>query len=323
MEQASPIGWRLFCRMKAIEISSPCKINLVLRVLGRRSDGFHELETLFHPVALYDELRFEVGGRSVELECSDHTLPRDDSNLVVRAAEAFREAAGISEGIRIHLEKHIPQQAGLGGGSANAAWTLRAMNRLFGNPIASHAMHDLAERLGADIPFFLLDGPALGFGRGERLEPLDFFPALSDHWVLLLHPGFGISTAWAYRELGFMESTPPAEPGKARELAEHLIAPATDAVCPDLFFNSFQAVVFRKFPILELMVERLRELGAVVAMLSGSGSAVFAIVRRREEGERMLYHVRSHYGREVWGAVAPMALPSLASGSVFSAARTE
>ena len=178
-----------------LEKPSPCKVNLLLNVLGRRADGFHELETVMHPVKVHDQIRFRRGGLGVQLTCDEPALPTDSTNLVHRAATAFLAAARISDGVRLHLEKKIPMAAGLGGGSSNAATTLLGLNELFGQPLHPPQIHEIAASLGSDIPFFLQTKPALATGRGERLAPLDFFPALCGHWFLLLHPGFGIATA--------------------------------------------------------------------------------------------------------------------------------
>src|SRR5260370_31564948 len=161
-----------------LEKTSPCKVNLLLNVLGRRPDGFHELETVMHPVNVCDRLSFTRGGSGLHLTCTEPTLPTDSRNLVHRAAAAFLQAAHISEGVRIHLEKRIPLAAGLGGGSGNAAKTLLGLNELFDQPLDAGRLRDIAAALGSDIPFFLQDHPALAAWRGDRGESLDFFPAV-------------------------------------------------------------------------------------------------------------------------------------------------
>src|SRR5579859_5462427 len=154
---------------------SPCKVNLLLNILGRRPDGFHELETVFQPVNLCDELTFERAGKGIALSCNEKSLPTDSDNLVFRAAEKFLAAAQISSGVKIHLEKKIPMAAGLGGGSGNAAVTLLALNELFGGPLPAGKLFEIAASLGSDVPFFLQDKPALAVGRGEQVQPLDHF----------------------------------------------------------------------------------------------------------------------------------------------------
>lgn len=161
--------------MTTLEKDSPCKVNLLLNILGRRPDGFHELETVFHPVRLCDRLSFARAGTGVQLTGSDPTLAMDATNLVHRAATAFLAAAQIREGVRLHLTKRIPLAAGLGGGSGNAATTLLGLNELFGSPLASAQLHSIAATLGSDVNFFLQSKPALAIGRGERIEPSRIF----------------------------------------------------------------------------------------------------------------------------------------------------
>src|SRR5438477_1435976 len=160
-------------------LKSPCKVNLLLNILGKRADGFHELETVMHPIDLCDELVLRTGRQGVQLTCSNPELPKDSGNLVFRAATAFRETAGIREGVQIHLEKRIPLAAGLGGGSSNAATTLLGLNELFGKVLPPKVLEEIAAALGSDIPFFLQTKPALGIGRGEKIESLEDFPAMA------------------------------------------------------------------------------------------------------------------------------------------------
>jgi 4-diphosphocytidyl-2C-methyl-D-erythritol kinase len=188
---------------------SPCKVNLLLNILGRRADGFHELETIMQPVNLCDELAFESIRKGIELSCSDPALPADSRNLVYRAAERFIASAGVSGGVRIRLEKKIPLAAGLGGGSGNAATTLLALNELFDHPLPGKKLFEIAASLGSDVPFFLQEKPALAVGRGENIQPLENFPALKDKAFLLIHPGFGIATPWAYQNRGVKRAKGP------------------------------------------------------------------------------------------------------------------
>ena len=161
-----------------LEKKSPCKVNLLLNILGKRADGFHELETVMQPVNLCDEMTFERAGAGLQLTCSHPELPTDSKNLVHRAATAFLAAAKISDGVKIHLQKNLPLAGGIGGGSANAAVTFTALNELFGSPLPLEKLHELAAALGSDVPFFLYDQPALATGRGEKVQPLENFPAL-------------------------------------------------------------------------------------------------------------------------------------------------
>jgi 4-diphosphocytidyl-2-C-methyl-D-erythritol kinase len=179
-----------------LEKKSPCKVNLLLNILGRRADGFHELETVLQPVNVCDELAFERAGSGLRLTCSNPELPTDSKNLVHRAATAFLSAAKFSDGVRIHLEKNLPLAGGIGGGSANAAVTLTALNELFDLPLSLEKLHELAAALGSDVPFFLYDRPAFATGRGDNIHRLEDFPVLRGKAFFLVHPGFGISTPW-------------------------------------------------------------------------------------------------------------------------------
>jgi 4-diphosphocytidyl-2-C-methyl-D-erythritol kinase len=277
---------------------SPCKVNLLLNILGKRPDGFHELETVMHPVAVYDELSFSRGGTGIQLSCNSPGLPTDSTNLVHRAAAIFLERAKIKEGIRIDLQKRVPVGGGLGGGSANAAVTLLVLNELYGNPLSD--LHDLAAQLGSDVPFFLQSRPALATGRGEKIEPLDFFPALKGKWFLLIYPGFGVPTAWAYKHL----EPPYGRPGGAAELIKALNLNLQLSAF-SLFHNSLEAPVLRKYPLLQLFQEFLRANGALAALMSGSGSTTFAICADEPQARDLERKVQDKFG-PVWTAAAPV-----------------
>lgn len=288
----------------ALEKNSPCKVNLLLNILSRRPDGFHELETVMHPVNLSDRLSFERGGRGVTMTCSDAGLPTDSGNLVHRAATAFLRAAKVNDGVRIHLEKKIPLAAGLGGGSGNAATTLLGLNELFGQPLPPDKLHELAASLGSDIPFFLQTKPALATGRGENVQPLDSFPALRETVFLLIHPGFGISTAWAYQNLARFPAALNGQPGRAQKLIALLRAGDLHAA-GRAFYNSLEAPALEKYPLLALFQEFLRSHGAAAALMSGSGSTTFAIVPGRKPAETLAEKFKGKFGQTCWTAVVP------------------
>ncbi|MEI9959775.1 MAG: 4-(cytidine 5'-diphospho)-2-C-methyl-D-erythritol kinase [Limisphaerales bacterium] len=285
-----------------LEKSSPCKVNLLLNILGKRPDGFHELETIFHPVNVCDLLTFETHGNGVQLTCSEPTLPTDSKNLVHRAATAFLTAVKINDGVRIHLEKKIPLAAGLGGGSGNAATTLLALNELFDHPLPDVKLHELAASLGSDVNFFLQNKPALAIGRGEQIQSLEFFPAMRNKAFLLIHPGFGISTPWAYQNLARFPEALNGKPGRARELISRLQVNDWPAVA-DGFYNSLEAPALEKFPILALIQEFLRANGALTALMSGSGSTTFSIVENVSACEAILEKFKSKFGENCWTAV--------------------
>jgi 4-diphosphocytidyl-2-C-methyl-D-erythritol kinase len=285
-----------------LQKKSPCKVNLLLNILGKRADGFHELETVMQPVNICDELAFERVGSALQLTCNNPDLPVDSKNLVHRAATAFLAAAKIPEGVRIHLQKNLPLAGGIGGGSANAAVTFTALNELFGSPMSPEKLHELAAALGSDIPFFLYDQPALATGRGEKVELLPDFPVLQGRAFFLMHPGFGISTPWSYQNLARFTGALHGRAGRARELVSKLQADDLPAAAGG-FYNSLEAPAFEKFPVLSLYQDFLLENGAEVSLMSGSGSTTFAIMKNLAAAENLAEKFKSQFGNSGWTAV--------------------
>jgi len=280
-----------------LERLSHCKVNLILNILGKRPDGYHELESIMHPVMVCDSLSFSRAGSSIQLTCSDSALPTDSGNLVYRAATLFLESAAIKDGVRIHLEKKLPLAAGLGGGSGNAACTLKALNDLFGAPLSGQQLHALASKLGSDIPFFLQSGPALVTGRGEGIEPLNNFPALAGAAFVLVHPGFGISTSWAYKQLAHYPEALNGRPGRAAR---------TVAILQDSFqgigaglYNSLEAPALPKYPLLVLFQQFFRE-NNMPCLMSGSGSTTFAIAPSLARAQDLAEAFKSRFGDTNW-----------------------
>jgi 4-diphosphocytidyl-2-C-methyl-D-erythritol kinase len=288
-----------------LEKKSPCKVNLLLNILGKRADGFHELETVLQPVNVGDELAFERAGNGIQLSCSHPELPVDGRNLVHRAAASFLAVTKIAGGVRIHLQKHLPLAGGIGGGSANAAVTISALNELFGRPLPAEQLHALAAAIGSDVPFFLQDQPALATGRGEQIQALEPFPALRGRAFLLIHPGFGIATPWAYQNLARFPQALNGKAGRAKDLISKLQGNNWPGVA-DAFCNSLEAPAFDKFPVLTLYQEFLRENGALAALMSGSGSTTFAIVESVSSGESLAEKFKSKFGSNCWTAVVPV-----------------
>ena len=284
-----------------LEKKSPCKVNLILNILGQRADGFHELETVMQPVNLCDEMSFARAGTGVQLTCSHPELPVDAKNLVHRAATAFLAAVKISDGVKIHLQKNLPLAGGIGGGSANAAVTFAALNELFGAPLPLEKLHALAAALGSDVPFFLYDQPALATGRGENVRPLEKFSALRGKAFFLVHPGFGISTPWSYQNLARFPQDQNGTPGRAQKLISLLQDGDLKAAAGEVY-NSLEAPAFDKFPVLQLYREFLRENGALVALMSGSGSTTFAIAENLSAAENLAEKFKSQFGANGWTA---------------------
>lgn len=293
--------------MMRLKRSSPCKVNLLLNILGRRPDGFHELETVFQPVAICDELTVEASASAgITLTCSEPALPVNGSNLVYRAAVCFLEALGEpTAGVRIHLEKHVPLAAGLGGGSANAATTLLLLNELFGQPLPGNRLQQMAASLGSDVPFFLQSSPAVATGRGEIVEPLEPFPALAGAGLFLVHPGFGVSTAWAYQSLIRFPEVLAGRRGRARELIQALQRGRLEDTGA-MLYNSLEAPVLDKYPILALYQDFLRRHGAAGSLMSGSGSTTFALFSDAERAQAAMKPFREQFGEAAWVRVVPI-----------------
>ena len=256
---------------RAIRIRAHAKINLTLRVGAGRADGFHPLQTVFQSLALHDTLEVTPRRGPFELTCDDPAVPVDDRNLVTRAAHALWSAlgrAGEPRGVAIHLTKHIPMQAGLGGGSSDAASTLSALGRLWRFRGSAADLAAIASPLGSDVPYFLVGGTALGLSRGEDLYPLADLPPWS---VVLALPGFGVATADAYRWFdtdGALAAG--AGPG----------AGAAIAAWPGrrlALVNDLEGPVTRRHPEIGAARRALESAGADAALMTGSGSAVFGL----------------------------------------------
>jgi len=269
---------------------SPAKINLYLRIIGKRPDGYHELETVMLPLDFGDTMTFESRAVGIELTCDDRRLPTDGRNLVVRAAQLLGHA-----GVKISLQKRTPLAAGLGGGSSNAATTLLTL----GMSESPAHLHALAAQLGSDINFFLAGGAALCRGRGEIVEPIACNLSAA---ILLVNPGFGISTKWAYESWAKTESrltvTRPAVSLLTRALADDDLA----GVCQSLY-NSLEAPSVGKFPVLELLKQAMFAGGAAGAMMSGSGATVFGLFADAAAAERCAVEIRGQFGPSMWTQV--------------------
>ena len=284
---------------------SHCKINLLLNVVGQRTDGFHELEMLMLPVPIFDRLDFELLGHGIELTCNQPGIPTDSSNLVCQAAESFAAKAGVTGGVRVHLEKSIPAEGGLGGGSSNAAATLLALNKLHDQPLGQATLHELAAELGSDVPFFMQSQAAVAKGRGEIIEPVAPLEALDGKSLLLVRPGFGVPTPWAYQSLAKFPGAKNRPLGQANELAKSL-ANGSLAEAGDTFYNSLEAPVFDKFPQLNLMKQHALANGAEAALLCGSGSTVFVICSDAATAQSLGQAIKSKFGQQSFVQTVPL-----------------
>jgi 4-diphosphocytidyl-2-C-methyl-D-erythritol kinase len=268
-----------------MEVSAPAKINLSLRILDRRPDGFHEIETSIAPISLCDKIDIEKQGRWIDFQCDDASVPQGDDNLVVRAARAFFEATRLKGGVSINLQKKIPHGAGLGGGSSDAASTLLALNQLFETKLPREALARMAETIGSDVPFFLFESAAICKGRGELVLPFESHECLS---ILLLKPGFGVPTAWAYSRWK-----------DSRELPN--VSYETQKFGDLTLVNDLERPVFEKFVFLAQMKTWLLkqpEVGA--ALMSGSGSTVFGVLQPNVDVDLVSKRAKAELDPELW-----------------------
>jgi 4-diphosphocytidyl-2-C-methyl-D-erythritol kinase len=270
-----------------MQVLAPAKVNLSLRVLGRRSDGFHEIETLIAPISLCDEIRIEQrpGKQKIAFRCDDSSVPKGEGNLVVRAAKIFFKETKISSGVSIKLKKRIPHGAGLGGGSSDAASTLLVLNELFETNLPREALAKMAEMIGSDVPFFIFQSAAVCKGRGELVSPTRLREQLS---VFLLKPEFGVPTQWAYSR--WQDS---------REIPGVLYS--AQKLTQQSFVNDLERPVFEKFVFLARLKMWLLdqpEVGA--ALMSGSGSTIFAAVCDNTDVDLLATRAKAELDPELW-----------------------
>lgn len=255
-------------------VVAPAKINLVLRILDRRPDGYHNLWSLMQTVMVEDEITIRLSSSHslITLRCDDPSLETDASNLVYRAAVAVMEQSGRGGGVDITLAKRIPMGAGLGGGSSDAAATIIGLNRLFNLGWSAEKMAHIGQMLGSDVPFFFFAPSASVAGRGEHVAPVRI---RGTRWVVLVNPGFPVETKWAYQELAATRTgVVPLSHAHARlEQAAELRWEQVLEVAE----NDFEGPVFKTYPLLEEIKHRLLAHGAEAALLSGSGATVFGL----------------------------------------------
>jgi 4-diphosphocytidyl-2-C-methyl-D-erythritol kinase len=281
---------------RSITLKAPAKINLFLKIINRRPDGYHEVISLMQKVELFDILELSREGETVRLSCSGSDLPEDQDNLVYRAAQAFIAATGKKTGIRIYLEKKIPVAAGLGGGSSDAAAVLRGLNILLGAGLNLEDLARIARPLGADVPFFIQDySAAIATGIGDRLEE---FEPLKGLWLLLVNPGFGLSTKWVYENFPLTTGANPYILARVRKMQENPLE-----ATPSLFIefgNDLEVVSMGRFPEIGEIKNELKLAGAVVSLMSGSGPTVFGLFPGEEEARRSFLQLSKKYGENVF-----------------------
>jgi 4-diphosphocytidyl-2-C-methyl-D-erythritol kinase len=274
-----------------VKIRAPAKINVSLHVVGVRRDGYHLVDTIMLPVSLYDDLtihknRGGTGRRKqnrLTVTCDDPSVPGGKKNLAYKAAELLLSEAEIDASVDIRIRKRIPVGAGLGGGSTDAAATLLGLNRLFSLGYTSRRLEKLALSLGADVPFFIRGGPARARGIGEQLTGLR---GVRRFWLVILYPGFAVSTAWVYKNLRHKSTRCIANTSMAFPLRSL-------ANLRKLLVNDLEAVTLDRYPRIRLLKQRLVDEGAVGALMSGSGSSVFGVFNSRRSAEHAFRRLRN------------------------------
>ncbi|HEX9860454.1 MAG TPA: 4-(cytidine 5'-diphospho)-2-C-methyl-D-erythritol kinase [Nitrospirota bacterium] len=263
-----------------IRVAAPAKVNLYLKVVGKRPDGYHNLVSVMQALELADIVEvYRADPGVIEVDCDVPGVPAGPGNIAYRAAESLLRASGSTRGVRIHITKNTPMAAGLGGGSSDAAAALRAVDLLFELSTSAETMHGLATALGADVPFFLGWPTSLARGIGEELSEL-VPPA--ETWLLLVNPGIAVPTKWVYDNLNLgltnnLNST---------TLPPFVGCPLTDGPMLSFLHNDLESVTLGRHPVIKEIKDRLSELGAAGSMMSGSGPTVFGIFRSREDAER-------------------------------------
>jgi 4-diphosphocytidyl-2-C-methyl-D-erythritol kinase len=255
----------------SIRLRAFAKVNLALKILGRRQDGYHEIRTVAQTLALHDCLQVTLTPEpGIYVHCTDALIPSGRGNLVYKACRVWRAARKYSGGIRVALEKHIPAGSGLGGGSSDAAATLLGLEKLSGNLLDPTRLFRLAASIGSDVPLFLVGGRVLACGRGEEVYPLSDLPKRR---CLVIYPGFRISTEEAYREASFRLTRVCENPRVKKFGVWSLFSPANWGPAE----NDFEQVAFAKWPELENLKNQFIRAGAETVCLTGSGSAVYVI----------------------------------------------
>ncbi len=278
--------------MKELHLNAYAKVNLTLDVVGERGDGYHDIESVMHTIALHDSVTLREAGGGVELIVYEGSVPNDTRNLVVRAAQLVRETFGVERNVQIELTKRIPVAAGLGGGSSDAAVTLLGLVQLWKLRLDGRELLGLATKLGADVPFFLEGGAAVAKGRGERLTLL---PALPTTWMILARPKVEVATAWAYKQLTVAGISARPNTGAmieavkredVREAGRHLR-------------NVFEDVVSAAHPIIRELRTRVLRGEAYGAAMSGTGPTVFGLMANEAAAQKTADDLRSLQDVEV------------------------
>ncbi len=252
--------------MNEIIVKSPAKINIGLNIINKRDDGFHNLETIFYPINLFDEIRFSKSDKFT-FNSNDENLNKEKTNLIIRAKELLENEFVTQLPVNIYLKKNIPIGAGLGGGSSNAASTLLSLTKLFNLELSKKNILDLAIQLGSDVPYFLNPVPSFAESRGEKLFPINF---RIKKYLLIVNPGIHIATKWAFSLI-----TPKQPDICLKSLIDKPNIKIEDVM--GIATNDFEEIVFKHFPEIKKIKEKMLYFGANYSMMTGTGSTVWAM----------------------------------------------
>lgn len=277
--------------LPSIELLSPAKVNLRLEVLRSRGDGYHEIRTILQRISLSDRLRISLKReKGISVITDSPRLPVDEGNLAYRAASSLLEEAKVNVGVEVHIQKRIPISSGLGGGSSNAASTLMGLNRILKLNFSKSRLMEIGARIGADIPFFMLERTAMATGIGEKLEPLEIRPSI---WLVLVNPGWEVSTRWAYEELNFKLTKRPI----------HIKLPqffSDIGQVVHILHNDLERVTISAYPEIDGLKAELLSQGAVGSLMTGSGPTVFGLFPHNNEAESAYRKLNAKYGERRW-----------------------
>ena len=280
--------------MNKIEIDSYSKINLTLNILGKRQDGYHNIETIMQSVNLADRIFIKEEKEGIEIKCSHPLIPVDTQSLTYRTAEKILNRYRVTKGVKIEIDKKIPLASGMAGGSANSASILVGINKLFDMNLSNKDLREIGEELGMDVPFCIQNGTALAYHKGEKVTPLPFInPPL---WVIIINPGFEIPTKWAYNNIDLDRIE------KEKNNIKDMLKALKDRELPEIaknLFNSFEGLAIKKYPEIGKIKDRLIKEGAMGALMSGSGPTVFGIAQNKEQALKIYEKLKSEY-KSIW-----------------------
>lgn len=280
--------------MKEIEIDSYSKINLTLNILAKRQDGYHDIETIMQSINLSDRICIKEEKEGIKIKCNHPLVPVDYQSLTYRSAEMILNRCRIAKGVKIEIDKKIPLASGMAGGSANSASILVGINKLFTLNLSNTDLREIGEELGMDVPFCIQNGTALAYHKGEKVTPLPLInPPL---WIIIINPGFEISTKWAYNNLDFDQIK--KEKNKTKDMLKALKERELHGIVKNLF-NSFEELIIKKYPEIGKIKDRLIQEGALGTLMSGSGPTVFGIAQNKEQALKIYKKLKSEY-KSIW-----------------------